>query len=168
MSLDHDPDIFFSFLMDLQKGDQPRLTKRTVKLLMKFTVNLDQSLRQNIAYLRSVSDVESCMDAIEPTTEPTPESPLKEKLVKKEDSVEILHPYMYGPGWYGAGLYNTAFDPRIPYPSGNHISGLQPAHSFTTQPSVAPQPSMISPEKSPTAVEKPKDTVDKSSEVEED
>ena len=64
MSLDHDPDILYSFLVDLENGDRPRLTKRTVKLLMKFTVNLDHSLKQNIAYLRSVSDVESCMDAI--------------------------------------------------------------------------------------------------------
>jgi len=64
MSLDHDPDILFSFLLDLQK----RLTKRTVKPLMKFTVNLDQSLRQNIIYLRTVSDVESCMDNMDPTT----------------------------------------------------------------------------------------------------
>ena len=64
MSLDHDPDILYSFLVDLENGDRPRLTKRTVKLLMKFTVNLDHSLRQNIAYLRSVSDVDSSMDAI--------------------------------------------------------------------------------------------------------
>ena len=183
MSLDHDPDIFFSFLMDLQSDPgKPRLTKRTVKLLMKFTVNLDQSLRQNIAYLRSVSDVESCMDAIEPADDVEPEVAAKGNPVKKEDSVEILHPYFYGPGYYGAGLYNAAFDPRLPYPGGNDPrmpypggNQLRPVNSFTAQPSVASQPatSALSPEKSPTeklpaAVEKPKDTVDESSKAEED
>jgi len=192
MSLDHDPDIFFSFLMDLQNDRKPRLTKRTVKLLMKFTVNLDQSLRQNIAYLRSVSDVESCMDAMEPTADVEPEVPEKGNPVKKEDSVDILHPYFYGPGYYGAGLYNAAFDPRMPYSGGNDPrmpypgsndprmpypggNQLRPVNSFTAQPSVASQPatSALSPEKSPVekppaAVEKPKDAVDGSSKVEEE
>ena len=84
--------------------------------------------------------------------------------------------------FFGAGLYNAAFDPRLPssggndprmpYPGGNQ---LRPVNSFTAQPSVASQPatSALSPEKSPTeklpaAVEKSKDTVDESSKAEED
>ena len=132
------------------------------------------------------------MDAIEPTADVEPEVPEKGNPVKKEDSVEILHPYFYGPGYYGAGLYNAAFDPRMPYsgsndprmpypgsndprmsyPGGNQ---LRPVNSFTAQPSVASQPatSALSPEKSPVekppaAVEKPKDAVDGSSKVEEE
>jgi len=56
LSLDGDPDIFFSFLKELEENGN-KLNKKNVKMLMKFTVNLDQSLRQNIAYLRAVSDV---------------------------------------------------------------------------------------------------------------
>ena len=98
LSLDHDPDIFFSFLNNLE-NDGNRLTKRNVKLLMKFTVNLDQSLRQNIAYLRSVSEMDSSVETPVPV-QPEPEAVTTvhhhhAPMVRSDTDELMYNPYAY-------------------------------------------------------------------------
>lgn len=152
MSLDGDPDIFFSFLKEMEK-DGNRLRKSNVKLLMKFTVNLDQSLRQNIAYLRSVSDVDSCVDIIETKTDQedkTGGDESNKKSPKRSDSHELMHPYVYGPGFYSSGVMNGAFPPMMPY-------HMPPQASIDRQPSMKQQASTsIAPPVPVTATDGPK------------
>jgi len=54
LSLDADPDIFYSFLKELASTG---LTKSRAKELSLYTINLDQSLLQNIAHQRSLADI---------------------------------------------------------------------------------------------------------------
>ncbi|XP_078492068.1 uncharacterized protein LOC100180590 [Ciona intestinalis] len=57
LSLDADPDILYSFLYRLKLNGN-HLNKGRVSLLNKYTVNLDHSLKQSIAYQRDVADME--------------------------------------------------------------------------------------------------------------
>ncbi|CAK8684873.1 unnamed protein product [Clavelina lepadiformis] len=55
LSLDGDPDILYSYLVNLKEKN--RLNKSRVKELLKYTVNLDYSLKQDISYERGMNDM---------------------------------------------------------------------------------------------------------------
>ncbi|XP_076810763.1 uncharacterized protein LOC143453352 isoform X2 [Clavelina lepadiformis] len=55
LSLDGDPDILYSYLVNLKEKN--RLNKSRVKELFKYTVNLDYSLKQDISHERGMNDM---------------------------------------------------------------------------------------------------------------
>jgi len=54
LELDGDPDIFYSFLRELMFVG---MNKGRAKLLEQYSINLDHSLRQTVAYRRALLDI---------------------------------------------------------------------------------------------------------------